>query len=681
VQNKIKLVKTIESNAKLFLIGPKSINIDGNWDVVGNEVRQDEVIVLTGNLTVKPGGNLTLINTTIYINGSFDGEFGIRVEENGILEIYNDSEITTYNIHRFFFDVEAGALFVMEYSTLSYCGYGDKQGLTIKANDSIVKYSTFHDNLFGIVAENIWNLTLEGNYFYDNYYGVSIVSSNNVIMNGNVIEDGFFGGVQVCLSDYMTITNNAFVHDSLYVMVMPPFVIHYTVEGNTVNGKPLYFLYNITDHTVPKNAGNIILILCRNIIIRETILSASDNGIEIVASSDLTIENNTMDDGNTGIIGWGSSNVLIKGNKIRNNILTGIGFSSSQNITIRNNLVSNTTLLAPDAKGVSLEDSYNVTIIKNEIINNYEGIHVKGGENVNVTLNNIHGNEIHGLYAENLNKNVSAQNNWWGSSAGPEYKEVGDQYDPEEVYGNVSYSPWLVEEVTINIDAVPPSLRIMSPQNESWIHENVDISAEVSDAESGVKEVLFYIDGQLVYTDTNAPYRYLWDTRQLSDGQHTIRLVAYDNEDNRNASEIIVNLDNTPPQIDTPTITPSEPREGDSVKVTVTISDAGSGISHVYLKYRVDGGSWMSIEMAGTGTATSSPFSASIPAQNAGATVEFLIEAYDVVGNNATSTIQSYVVGKKSGGFTITSTTTIAISAIAVVSIKAIVIYLTKKGK
>ncbi|MEW5759244.1 MAG: hypothetical protein AB1779_00585, partial [Candidatus Thermoplasmatota archaeon] len=55
-------------------------------------VRTDETIILDGNLIIR--GKLTIASLILKINCSFDGQFGIKVEENGKFEVY-DSTITS----------------------------------------------------------------------------------------------------------------------------------------------------------------------------------------------------------------------------------------------------------------------------------------------------------------------------------------------------------------------------------------------------------------------------------------------------------------------------------------------------------------------------------------------------------------------------------------------------------
>jgi hypothetical protein len=74
----------------------------------------------------------------------------------------------------------------------------------------------------------------------------------------------------------------------------------------------------------------------------------------------------------------------------------------------------------------------------------------------------------------------------------------------------------------------PPKVSILSPINNSIISGNVNIIVNATDDVS-VSKVEFYIDDNLYITDTEAPYTWQWDTRSFSNGQHTIKVKAYDN--------------------------------------------------------------------------------------------------------------------------------------------------------
>jgi len=61
----------------------------GDWTVNNITVVTGETIVLTGNLTVGSGGDLTLETSELRMNLTGDGSFRIIVEEGGTLRILN----------------------------------------------------------------------------------------------------------------------------------------------------------------------------------------------------------------------------------------------------------------------------------------------------------------------------------------------------------------------------------------------------------------------------------------------------------------------------------------------------------------------------------------------------------------------------------------------------------------
>lgn len=90
-------------------------------------------------------------------------------------------------------------------------------------------------------------------------------------------------------------------------------------------------------------------------------------------------------------------------------------------------------------------------------------------------------------------------------------------------------------------DTTPPSVTITSPSDGASFKRGtkVKVSAEASDTESGVSEVKFYVNGQLVGTDTAAPYDVTWTTRKVSPGQHELHAVARDRAGNSASSQAV----------------------------------------------------------------------------------------------------------------------------------------------
>ncbi|MEO0225276.1 MAG: Ig-like domain-containing protein [candidate division WOR-3 bacterium] len=100
----------------------------------------------------------------------------------------------------------------------------------------------------------------------------------------------------------------------------------------------------------------------------------------------------------------------------------------------------------------------------------------------------------------------------------------------------------------------PPTVSITNPANGSVVSGVVNIEANAQD-DIGISKVEFYVDNSLFITDTEAPYSWQWNTQLFSNGDHTIKVVAYDNI-NQTAQDIIsvvVNNssggDDLPPQV------------------------------------------------------------------------------------------------------------------------------------
>jgi peptidoglycan/xylan/chitin deacetylase (PgdA/CDA1 family) len=92
----------------------------------------------------------------------------------------------------------------------------------------------------------------------------------------------------------------------------------------------------------------------------------------------------------------------------------------------------------------------------------------------------------------------------------------------------------------IQIDTVAPTVALTSPANGASITGTVQVQATAADTGSGVAQVRFYLDGTVVSTTTNAPYKYAWNTRKASKGQHTLTAVAVDKAGNSTTSSAVV---------------------------------------------------------------------------------------------------------------------------------------------
>ena len=100
--------------------------------------------------------------------------------------------------------------------------------------------------------------------------------------------------------------------------------------------------------------------------------------------------------------------------------------------------------------------------------------------------------------------------------------------------GNSRESDQILITVAIdNSDTTPPTVAITSPVDSSTYTEpsTVTITASADD-DVGVSEVEFYLNGILIYSDTQAPFAVDWNFDETDNGQHIWTATAYDSAEN-----------------------------------------------------------------------------------------------------------------------------------------------------
>ena len=101
----------------------------------------------------------------------------------------------------------------------------------------------------------------------------------------------------------------------------------------------------------------------------------------------------------------------------------------------------------------------------------------------------------------------------------------------------------------VKIESVdnPPTVRIVAPGNRDTVSGTVAVKAEASD-DKGITKVEFYIDDILKEADKDAPYKYEWNTGRHKQGEHKIKVIAYDTANPVQTAEhrISVIVNNTP---------------------------------------------------------------------------------------------------------------------------------------
>jgi len=107
-----------------------------------------------------------------------------------------------------------------------------------------------------------------------------------------------------------------------------------------------------------------------------------------------------------------------------------------------------------------------------------------------------------------------------------------------DVYGNEGY-----DRIKVIVDTTKPSLSIESPRDGETSRGTVKIIVSADD-ENGMEKTEFYVDGSLRHVDTTEPYSWSWDTTVVTNGEHTVKVLAYDKAGNVEEAIIKVRVEN-----------------------------------------------------------------------------------------------------------------------------------------
>lgn len=139
-------------------------------------------------------------------------------------------------------------------------------------------------------------------------------------------------------------------------------------------------------------------------------------------------------------------------------------------------------------------------------------------------------------------------------------------------------------------------------------------------------------------------------------------------------------FDKYPPSVNDISYSPQKPQPGDAVTVSTTVTDQDSGVATVMLRYSTrSGATWYTVPMKAE---SGSIYTATIPEQPEGTTVQFRIEAEDKSTSVTTSAETSYTVETLIFGMNPTIFyTLIGVLAVVTMSFAGLVVLKSRKPK
>ena len=293
-------------------------------------------------------------------------------------------------------------------------------------------------------------------------------------------------------------------------------------QTNTVDGRPVHYIKDASGIPIPPNAGEVILVNCTNMNIRNQNFHHSTVGFEVVFSNNIMVNNTNASSNFMGGLIMETSNSTLFDNSMYNN--NGVGlyllFNSQDNI-IRNNIFAN------NERGVMIIGATNNWFYHNSFTNN---------------INQAIDEEIN-----HWDKGYPSGGNYWSDYTGTDVKYGSSQnLLGSDGIGDIPYSNVSGQGITSGSnkdnyplmtpgdyeDIIAPSSKVdyLVPYWRST--SNLVISATACDTRDGLANVeLWYsFEGgayQLFGMDILSPWEWTFDWPD-GEGNYTFYSIAED---------------------------------------------------------------------------------------------------------------------------------------------------------
>ena len=272
-------------------------------------------------------------------------------------------------------------------------------GICLHSSNDAVAGNTIFDNRYGIYVDRYSSNQIQNNVLNSNrYYGVHLSGTSGNTISGNTISDSNYGnGIHIWYSSNNTLTGNAITTQNRGLWVDGWQDNHFDNSidaSNTVNGKPVYYYYNIHSQTI------------RN-------LDASH--LTVTCSSDVTITENNISGGD-GIRLTCTSNSTVSANTVNSNVWYGMYLDKAYRNEFTDNTISNN-----DA-GIYVDQSSENEFTDNLVLSNRgNGVYLSYAECNELTGNTISNNDDSGVYLSYSESNVLSDNEFYSNWCGIQF--------------------------------------------------------------------------------------------------------------------------------------------------------------------------------------------------------------------------------------------------------------------
>jgi len=396
-------------------------------------------LLLSSYLTSNIHATLIPNGKTLYVGGN--GPHNYTKIQNAINDAEDGDTIIVYPgiyYENIIIDKSINLIGKNKYNTVIDGNYrGDVVKITrgeVKLSGFTIRNSKKSFERAGILIHNSDHVTIENNIITDNGdQGIKIFSSNYNIIRNSIISNNVYYGIWLYNSKDNIIVNNSFLNNGLVLREGGYRYFIQTIKNNRVNGKPLYYYHDMKNFSIPNDAGQIILVNCSHVNIKNFSISNTSIALEIAYSSFIKILNNNFTHNNlNGIRLYYSEKIEISSNLLNNNGWSGLSLWYSGNNSIYHNIISGNVY---DSLEILFSSNRN-KIFSNIIKDSPYGIGLRDSNDNIIHWNNIYNHEKYGMIAQD--SRVDARWNWWGSPFGIIF---GDKIAVQN--GRIYFFPWL----------------------------------------------------------------------------------------------------------------------------------------------------------------------------------------------------------------------------------------------
>ena len=203
-------------------------------------------------------------------------------------------------------------------------------------NSDVVYVSADYVTITGFTVTN----SATSGFFYS---GINLNDISNINISGNIISNNM-RGINIIFTENSVIHDNIFINDGIVFDGGCKFDFDHDVQGNTINGKPLYYYKYKNDFTVPTDAGQVILYNCDNVMIKDMNIDNTDCAIQLTYCDGCVIKDSYLSNIDVyGIMVDYTNRLTIQENNLDSSGSFGMILSNSEDCIVENNTLTGNT--------------------------------------------------------------------------------------------------------------------------------------------------------------------------------------------------------------------------------------------------------------------------------------------------------------------------------------------------